>query len=169
VLPPFEKKGDGIKLRASAYDADDVFIGAAKVTWSSTDPSVVVVDAEGGVTTMASGEAKVVATTVGTPASLTAEMPVRVVIIDKVEVSFDGKPEVHLGEMLQLQVKVLDDRGRPIEGAKVTWRTSDYAATVYPNGEVEGRAIGDTDVIAEAGIKRGKLNVKVLDWRPGKR
>jgi hypothetical protein len=169
VLPPFEKKNDTIQLRASSFDEKGAYMGPAKVKWSVSDPSVASVNYDGVVTTLASGETKVIATSEGYEKQLTAELPIKVVIVAKVELSLDGKPEVHLGETLQLVAKVLDDRGNVIPDAKVTWRTSDHAASVSITGEVEGRAIGDTDVIAEVGAQRARMNVKVLDWRPGAR
>ena len=56
-----------------------------------------------------------------------------------------------------------------IPNAKVKWRTSDYAATVGADGTVEGRSIGDTQVIAEAGEYNKRFVINVLDWRKTKK
>ena len=49
-LPVFEKKGDTIHLRASAFEKGDVYMGPAKVKWTVADPSVASVNYEGLVT-----------------------------------------------------------------------------------------------------------------------
>lgn len=168
VVPPFTKRDDTISLRASAFDKDGVYMGPAKVKWSIEDSTVASVNYEGVVTILSSGETNVVATGDGYETPLTAKLPIKAVIIDKVEIvnpTPDNK--IHLGETKQLAAKVLDDRGRPIPDAKVNWRTSDFAATVSPTGEVEGRSIGDTQVVAEAGGKVARYEVLVLDWRKG--
>lgn len=166
-LPVFEKKGDTIHLRASAFEKGDVYMGPAKVKWTVADSSVASVNYEGLVTVLSSGETKVVATTEGYEKVLTAELPIKVVIIDKVKIVAPGEAKVHLGETIQLKAEVYDDRGKLIPDAKVSWRTSDYAATVSVTGEVEGRAIGDTQVIAESGNKSDRFNIDVLDWKKG--
>ncbi|MFO0723535.1 MAG: Ig-like domain-containing protein [Myxococcota bacterium] len=166
-VPPFEKKGDTIHLRASAFDKQDTYMGPAKVKWTVSDPTVASVNYEGLVTVLSSGEAKVIATTEGYEKTLTAELPIKVVIIDKVKIVPPAETKVHLGETVQFKAEVYDDRGKIIPDAKVSWRCSDYAATVSVTGEVEGRAIGDTQVIAESGSKIDRFTIDVLDWKKG--
>jgi hypothetical protein len=170
VVPPFEKKNETLQLRASAFDKDGVFMGPAKVTWSSSDPSVAVVNTDGLVTIVSSGRSEIKASGSGYEKALDATLAVRAVIVDKVRiVSPDGTehPKIHLGETMQFKAEVLDDRGNAVPDAKVKWRTSDYAATVSMTGELEGRAIGDTQLIAEAGPKNTRMEILVLDWKKG--
>lgn len=170
VVPPFTKRDDSIHLRASAFDKDGVYMGPAKVKWTSEDPTVASVNYDGLVTILGSGETNIVATGEGYETSLDAKLPIKAVIIDQVKiVNPSGETKIHLGETLQLQAEVYDDRGNLVPDAKVNWRTSDYAATVSPTGEVEGRSIGDTQVVAEAGTKNARYEVIVLDWRKGKK
>jgi hypothetical protein len=165
IVPPFAKKGETLSLRASAFDKDGVFMGPANVKWSVADTTVATVNWEGTVTILSSGETKVVATSEGYEQTLTAELPIKSAIIDKVRIVAEGENKIHLGETKQLKAEVLDDRGNVIPDAKVNWRTSDYAATVSPTGEVEGRSIGDTQVVAEAGSKNARYDIVVLDWK----
>ncbi|MCC7382918.1 MAG: Ig-like domain-containing protein [Deltaproteobacteria bacterium] len=167
VLPPFTKKGESITLRASAFDKDDVYMGPAKVKWSVQDGTVAAVNYEGSVTILSSGDTKVIATSEGYEQTLTAELPIKAVIVEQVKISGPPENKLHLGDTLQLAAQAIDDRGNPIADAKIEWRTSDYAATVSPTGEVEGRAIGDTQVIAEADGKVARYEVIVLDWKKG--
>lgn len=174
ILPPFTAKGDTIQLRASMFYKDDSFMGQAKqVKWSSTDPSVASVGLDGLVEIVSSGDAKIKATTVGYEPDRSAELAIKAVIIDKVEIippaELGEEVAIHMGDTVQFTAKVLDDRGNVIPDAKVKWRTSDYAATVTPTGEVEGRSIGDTQVIAEAGDEHTRFVINVLDWKKEKK
>jgi hypothetical protein len=170
VVPPFEHKNDTIQLRASAFDKDGAFMGPAKVSWSSSDPSVAVINTDGLVTIVSSGKAEIKASGVGYEKPLDGTLALRASIIDKVKiVPPEGgvPPKIHLGETMQFKAEVLDDRGNVIPDAKVKWRTSDYAATVTMTGELEGRAIGDTQLILEAGPKLARMDILVLDWKKG--
>ncbi len=172
-LPPFERKRDTLKLRASSFYKDDSYMGTAKVKWSSSDPSVATVSLDGLVEIVSSGETMIKATTTELEKPLEATFPIKAVIIDKIEIvppdDLGENNSLHLGETKQFTAKVYNDRGAVIEGAKVKWRCSDYAATVTMTGELEGRAIGDTQVIAEAGPALTRFNVNVLDWKKEKK
>lgn len=171
TFPPFEKKGDTIKLRASAFDESGAFMGAANVKWDSSDRSTATVDQAGLVTILSSGKVDITATSVGYEKELTASLPLQAVITDKLRiVPPEGlqKMEVHLGEVLQFKAEVLDDRGAVIPDAKVRWRSSSFAVTVTDGGEVEGRAIGNAQLVAESGPATARLEVEVLDWPKGK-
>jgi len=170
VVPPFEKKGDSIQLRVSAFDKDGVYMGAAKVKWSVGDTTVASVNYDGMVTILSSGETKVVATGEGYEKPLSAELAIKAVILEKIKiVPPEGGDKLHLGDYKQYKAEVFDDRGNLVPDAKVAWRCSDYAATVSVTGEVEGRAIGDTQIIAEAGVLIDRYTVNILDWPKGKK
>lgn len=169
VFAPFEKKGDTMKLRASAFGEDGAFMGAAKVKWSTSDNTAATVSQDGLVTILSSGKFDVVATSVGYEKELTAKLSLEAIIIDKLVLEApEEKKIVHLGETKQLKATVLDDRGNPIPTAKVRWRTSGWALTVTETGEIEGRAIGNATIIAEAGPAKASLEYEVLDWPAGK-
>src|SRR5262249_54576140 len=86
TFAPFEQKGDTIKLRASAFDADGAFMGAAHVKWDSSDRSTATVDQMGLVTILSSGEVEIKATSVGYDKELTASLPLKAVITAKVKI-----------------------------------------------------------------------------------
>lgn len=167
---PFEKKGDTIRLRASAFDKDGVFMGAAVVKWDSSDREVATVDSTGLVTVLGSGEAQIKATTTNTEVPLEASLPIKAVIIDKVKIVLpDGATKkIHLGDVVQWRADVLDDRGNVIPNAKARWRSSSYAATVTDTGEVEGRALGTATIMVSAGPGNDRVDIEVLDWEKGK-
>lgn len=167
VFAPFEKKGDTIRLRASAFDKDNVFMGAANVKWDSSNREMATVDATGLVTILSSGEAKITASTIDTqPAPLEASLTVKAVIIDKVKIVLppDAKKVIKMAEVVQWKADVFDDRGNVIAGAKQKWRSTSYAATVTDTGEVEGRAIGTATIIVEAASFTDRVDIEVIDW-----
>jgi hypothetical protein len=146
-------------------------MGAARVKWDSSDRSVATVDQTGLVTILSSGDAEIKATSIGYEKELSAGLPVKAVITAKIKIvppEGTKKNVIHLGEILIYKADVLDDRGNVIKNAKVEWRTNGFAATVDPAGEVEGRAIGSAQLVAESGPVTDRLEVEVLDWPPGK-
>lgn len=169
VFQPFEKKGDTLHLRASAFDKDGVFMGAAVVKWDSSDREVATVDSTGLVTILGSGETQIKATTTTTEKPLDASLPIKAVIVDKVHIVMPegASKKMHLGDVQQWKAEVLDDRGKVIPGAKSRWRSTSYAATVT-DGEVEGRAIGTATIMVEAGPGTDRVDIEVLDWPAGK-
>jgi hypothetical protein len=167
---PFEKKGDTIRLRASAFDKDGVFMGAAVVQWDSSNREVATVDSTGLVTILGSGEAQIKATTTNTKVPLEGSLPIKASIIDKVKIVLPegASKKIHLGDVVQWKADVLDDRGNVIPGAKSRWRSSSYAATVTDSGEVEGRALGTATIFVNAGPASDRVDIEVLDWEKGK-
>ena len=174
VLPPFTKKGDTIKLRASAFYKDDSYMGAPKkVSWESSDSSVATVSLDGLVTIISSGETKIIASTMAGEKKVEGSLAIKAVIISRVEIippeNLGENNSIHMGDEVKFKAEVYNDRGKVIPDAEVKWRTSDYAATVGADGTVEGRSLGDTQVIAEAGQHNKRFVINVLDWRKEKK
>jgi hypothetical protein len=174
VLPAFDKKGDTIKLRASAFYKDDSYMGPPKkVSWSSSDSSVATVSLDGLVTIISSGDTKIIANTMAGDKKLEADLAIKAVIISRVEIvppdNLEENNSIHMGDEVKFTAKVFNDRGDVIPDAKIKWRTSDYAATVGADGTVEGRSLGDTQVIAESGQHHKRFVINVLDWRKEKK
>ena len=171
VLPKFERKGDTIKLRASAYDKKGQYMGPAKgARWSTTDGTVATVGLDGLVEITGSGTAKIVATGKYDGKELSHGLDVNAVIISKVEIEpptegLVDKDGLHMGESVKFVSKVYDDKGKVIEDAKVKWRTSSFAATVGVDGTVEGRAIGEAQLVLESGSHNARFSLRVLDWK----
>lgn len=169
---PLATKGETIKLRASAFDHRGRFIGPAKVRWSSSDPSVASVNQLGVVTALSSGQAQIRATSVGYERVLHAELAITSALVGGIRKVRPEKAPIRLalGQTMQFRAEVLNDRGDVMPDAKIRWSTSNYAATVTPNGEAEGRAIGAVQVVAEN--RRGdavRWDVSVTDWAKGRR
>lgn len=167
---PFEKKGDTIKLRASAFGSNGAFMGPAKVRWSSSDPSVATVNQLGLVTVLSSGTAEITAKTEGYSKTLEAGLEISASIVGGIrkvspEVDKAEVLDIPMGKEIQFKAEVLDDHGEVMPEAKIRWSTSNWAATVTPAGLVEGRAMGTVQITAEN--KKGdtvRWEAKVIDW-----
>lgn len=169
---PFEKQGDTIKLRASAFDDKGTFMGNAKnVKWDSSDRTVATVNQEGLVTILSSGKTSIEAVAMADGKELRDALPISAVIISDIRI-VDPVPEPNkslelaLGEIKNFKAEVIDDRGNVIPDASIEWRSSSFAATVTPDGEVEGRAIGTTQITAETKTgKTARIDLMVEDWK----
>ncbi|MBK8010676.1 MAG: Ig-like domain-containing protein [Deltaproteobacteria bacterium] len=195
LFPVFEKPGETLQLRVSAFNRDGAYLGSTPVEWKSSDLSVATVSADGLVTVQSSGTFIVSATTTDLEPTLSASLSLRAVIVGSVRIAgqdaeLGGKAslqrgsdgahtnrlkadrartqplELALGETVSLRAEVLNDRDEVIEDAKVRWRSTGYAVSVTPEGEVEGRAIGNTQLVAEAKGQTARIDVRVVDWRP---
>ena len=174
TFAPFETKGETLRLRASGFDDRGRYTGTVVVDWESSDPTVATVSQTGIVTFLSSGHLNVTATTKGAP-KRSASLPLEVRIVSAIRITEPIVPEnrslnLAMGRSLRFEAEVLDDRGQPIPKAKVRWRSSSHAATVSPDGTVEGRAIGSGQIIAEGdhGVA-ARVNIEVGDWAKAER
>lgn len=172
LFPVFEKAGETLQLRVSAFDRDGAYLGSTPVEWQSSDLGVATVDAAGLVTVHSSGSFVISATTREIDPKLSASLPLRSVIVGAVRIGQkhddkDTEPEalkLALGETVSMRADVLNDRDEVIADAKVRWRSAGYAVSITPDGEAEGRAIGDAQLVAEAKGKMARVDVHVVDW-----
>ncbi len=170
TFPVFEAKGDTLMLRASAFDEGGAYVGSAKVKWDVSDREVATVDQHGLVTVLSSGKFEVFATSTELERPLEARQAFEAVIEGGIRAKApqleEGKPlKLPLGKTVQLEAEVLDDRGQVIPGAKVKWDCASPAASVTITGEVEGRAIGAAQVVAETRTgKKVRWDFDVTDW-----
>ncbi len=157
----FTEKGRTVSLRAIAYDNRDRFLKVAEVEWSTDDPTVASVSQAGLLTALSSGTTAVVATL----GEIEARAPVEVQIVGGITVSPQSPPPLPLGEFIKFEAKVTDDRGRPLPDARVAWESTTWAATVAVDGEVEGRSIGKTTIVATAAERvSARVELTVTDW-----
>ena len=155
---------DTIQLTAEVRDRNGQVMSGAAVTWSSSDPSVASVDADGVVKTWANGSATITARAgdaSGSAAVSVAQAPAMVVI------SFAGETvtsiQLVVGSSIRLMAIVVDRNGIFVAGAvPVTWSSSDTSVvSVHPLGLVMGVGLGSATVTASSDLVSGKLEVSV--------
>lgn len=140
--------GETVKLEARVFDSNNMAIEGAGATWQSSDASVATVS-DGLVTAVANGAASITATSGGfsdstevtvmqTPASIAID-PERATLAE-------------VGMTVQLTAMVLDLNGHRVDGADVTWASSDESiATVDGQGLVTAVASGAVEIAAQSG------------------
>lgn len=144
------KKGDSLKLIVSI---NPVELSSSKLTWKSSDESIVTVDEFGNIKGINNGKAII---TVTTPNEKTATCTVEVVN-DKVDVKkinlSVSKNTITVGSVTQVKAKVEPSNATNRE---LVWTSSDSSiATVDANGIVKGIKNGTVTITAKT--KDGKV------------
>lgn len=152
-------KDEKTTVRAEPKDKEgkQVVDAILKLKWSSSNPAVATVAANGVVTAVKSGDAKITAAvgevtgscdvTVSIPATLTLEP-------EKNEI-------VGVKKQLTLKPVVKDDAGREIPGAVVIWSTSDGAVATIDEGVVTAEGAGTATIKAVVGDATGTATIVV--------
>ena len=154
--------GDTLRLSAEATDANGHTVAGAEFAWSSGDESVATVDGAGLVTAVAEGEAAVTATSGsasdGAAVSVSPAPPVATSLtVGPATAELDA-----LGATAQLSAEVLDQNGRPMPEAAVTWTSGDPSvATVDGSGLATAVANGQATITATSGSASGSATVTV--------
>ena len=157
--PVFRAIGATLRMSADALDANGHPVAGADITWSSSDESVVTVDADGLVTATGNGNARVTASS--DPVSATADFSVdqeaTFLTVSPDEVQIDPH------ETLQLTAAAFDANDNPVVGAEFRWLSDDESvATVDATGLVIGVTPGavaisvqvpETDLTAVAQVR----------------
>jgi len=133
-----------VQLTAEVQDANGNPV-VRSVTWTSSDPSVATVDANGLVTGQMDGTVTITATSEGVDgtATITVDASVQKVVVTP------AADTILVGETTQLTAEPQDANGNPLPNRPVTWATSDpTVATVDGNGLVTGVGAGVATITA---------------------
>ncbi len=152
---------DTLQLSATVRDEKNQPIPSAIVSWSSSDPSVVSVSANGLVTALGNGTAAIRATSgaKSVTADITAEQ-----LPTTIEITPANALSIVTGQTLQLSVAVRDSNNNPIAGAEINWRSSNPSvAGISPTGLVTARSNGQTTIIVSAGGLSHTVTITVPD------
>ena len=154
ITPPsatLEGVGETVQLKAEVYDTGSTIIPGAVVVWSSSNPEVATVDANGIVTAVSNGTTQITATSGGVSTS----RPVYVVLPQpaaRIELNISEATLTSIGQSLQLDALVYDIDGVAIPSASVAWSSSHPAvATVDSTGLVSAVSNGTTLITATSG------------------
>jgi len=148
-------------LTVEVLDEEGEVIEGAEVEWTTSDASVATVDETGEVTAVGNGTATITAESGGVSdsAEITVEQEPDQIQVDPSELTL-SEP----GATAELSAQVLDAGGAEVEGAEVTWSTSDVeVATVSESGVVEAVAEGTAVITAESGGASAEVEVTVTN------
>ncbi len=148
------EEGEAGTIIAVARDAAGRVVDGRTITWESSDPAIVEVDAGGRLLGRQNGRAYVTASVQGR--SATATVNVRLAAVAWIGIT--PTPVVlEIGETRQLQAILKDARGAVLHGRTVQWSVDGPAAAVNPAGIVTGKQNGYVTIFARSGGMTGAI------------
>ena len=153
--------GETVQLSASVFDANGQAVEDAAISWSSSDEGVATVSAQGLVTAVSNGTATITARSGSASAMATVTV---MQSAGRIVVEPSSATLMSLGATVQLVASVLDDNGRAVEDAAITWQSSDEGvATVSSQGLVTAVSNGTATIKARSGGELATATVTVMD------
>jgi uncharacterized protein YjdB len=147
------------RLTAGASDANGHLVPDVQFTWTSSNESVVTVDATGLVTAVANGEATITAAVGAVSGDAAVTVSQRV---SQVAVTPDVTTLAALEQTVQLQAVGRDANGHIVPAAEFVWTTSNgEVAAVDASGLVTAVFNGATTITATAGGVAGSAGLTV--------
>jgi hypothetical protein len=171
--------GDTLRLTAVARDANGEPVPGIALVWSSTDPSVATVSADGLVTAVDVGEADIEVDIAGASQAQTStdtEMAVaalgqyrgrsrfKMISVPKVVIT-PGDRDADVSETISYSVRVTDARGRDLPNWTGTqWSSFDPSVATIDavSGVATTLADGTTQIIVAATVKGGQYRSTVV-------
>lgn len=154
------KPGQTGALTATVFDANDEELPERTVSWSSSAPTIAVVDQNGEVTAISPGSAEITATSgsVAASATVTVASP----DITSVELT-PGTLELTIEDTFSLAATVRDENGDIVEDATIDWSSDDATiASVDANGTVTAVAAGTANITAAVGQAQATAEITVV-------
>ncbi len=168
---PSLKVGSSVRLSASPLDAEGAVVHDAVIAWSSRDPSIATVAADGSVRGISVGEARIRASAEG----VTREVTVRVtpagapgVPVGIEIVSGDrqrGTPGYELDQ--QMVARVIDSDGNPVANAFIYWEGDGLPFVAVTSSTAEGITRNYWSLGTTPGPQR--LELYTYDFEAGQR
>lgn len=153
--------GSSVQLTATPFGPEGATLRARAISWSSSDPGVATVGADGSVTAVGGGSTTITASSEGQTATANVSVPAPVATVDITPPSsllFIG------GGGQQLTATMRDAGGAVLSGRAVTWSSSDPTiAAVAPNGFVTPLAVGTVTITATSELISNTASVEVLE------
>lgn len=151
--------GETEQLSASVYDGGGQPFADAEVSWFSSNPAIVSVDANGLLTAVSNGTVLIEARSNGQSASAAVTV---LQSASRIEIAPPTAMLTYVGETVQLTAKVRDGNGHPIADAAVNWTSDDTGvATVSMQGLVAAVMSGTAEITAESGTVSARIEVVV--------
>jgi uncharacterized protein YjdB len=152
--------GQSVRLSAVVRGASGAVLNGRTIAWTSSEPSVGRISADGQLTAGEAGTTIVTATSEGKQAQAT----IRVLRDGAVaSVQLRSPPQlVAVGHTVQLVAVALNAGGEELPDAVITWRSSDPAvATIAADGQLTALAAGTTLLEASSAGKSAQAELRV--------
>jgi uncharacterized protein YjdB len=152
----FAEAGKKESLKATALTADGQPVEGVKFEFTSSDPKVVTVDANGTVIAVKSGSASVDVKGSEKSAKVPVEVSIPAAIAVKGPIALMG-----LGSTATVDATVQDDAGRPVTDAQVELASADPKIAEVSGKTVTAKGVGTTSLTATSGALRQQIEVTV--------
>ena len=140
--------GQSAQFNAVVYDTGGSAIPGAVVVWSSSEPEVATVDANGLVTAVSDGTTQITATSSGFMTSWSVHVMIPR-LAARIELDVYETTLTSVGQSVQLHASVFDGEGEAIPWASVFWSSSHpLVATVNDSGHIIAVSNGITEIRA---------------------
>ena len=154
--------GQSTQAVATLRDAAGNTLTGRSVTWSSANPELATVNANGQVTAVAPGSASIVATSEGrtgaASVTIAAPPPAPVATVSLTA----GSTSLIVGQTMQIAVTLKDAGGNVLSGRTITWTSSSPAILgVTPTGLVTALGAGTATVTATSEGKSGSMTLTI--------
>lgn len=161
ITPPTTsvRAGTPVTLVARPQNSSGAAVSVRTIVWSSNNTSVATVSANGVVSTLAPGEARIAASAFGKSATATITVTPRVVASVTVA---PATVSMRVGISTPLAAQTLDVDGVVLTGRAVVWSSGNTAvATVNAQGVVTGVSPGAATITATSEGRSGQAAVTV--------
>ncbi|MFO0727711.1 MAG: Ig-like domain-containing protein [Myxococcota bacterium] len=151
-----EKTKDALTF--APKDANGKRIEGKRATWTSADPKVATVDAQGKVSAIGSGSTVVTAKV----EEISGTAQVVVVMVKGLKLDAEKLDIVVDAEPKKLSVSFVNEREEPVQASRpVVWTVKDPAVATVSQGAITGVAPGTTIVEAAAGELKATAEITV--------
>jgi len=152
--------GDRVQLQVELKDARGQLLVGRVLKWNSSSPAVATVTADGYLTGMAPGTARIGVECEGKSGSAT----VTVQPVPAASVVIEGRADpLTAGGVVTLKAVVKDAKGSVLPGRDITWTSSAVKiATVNAQGVVAAKAAGEATISATVEGKRAEVRLTVV-------
>ena len=150
------KKDETAQLSAEVVPS---YADNTRVTWKSSDESVVTVDEKGKVTAVGNGTATITVTSVSGNYTATVAVTVKIPVeIERITIEAEKKTLTKIGESTELKVKIEPEDA---DAQKLIWKSeNEMVAAVDENGKVT--AVGNGTVAITVTTEDGKIMASIM-------
>jgi len=150
------KKDETAQLSAEVVPS---YADNTRVTWKSSDESVVTVDEKGKVTAVGNGTATITVTSVSGNYTATVAVTVKIPVeIERITIEAEKKTLTKIGESTELKVKIEPENA---DAQKLIWKSeNEMVAAVDENGKVT--AVGNGTVAITVTTEDGKIMASIM-------
>lgn len=158
--------GENGVLQASAFGPGGAPVTGLPVQWLSMNPAIATVAADGRVTALDVGEARIRATVLGVSAEALVQVSAAPPQVHHVSVT-PTMVQLKVGESWSFTAQALSAANQPVEAPAAAWSSSNTAvATVSADGRVQARAAGTALIRATIAGVTGEGSVTVVTEPP---